>query len=160
VFCRGQFVGSWGFMTIAHQATSRRSARASVAVSLLGTVALSLPAIASAKPATLRLSAVVYDVHSGQGEVITSKEKLSQGVGSVGEDSSRCTPVSKTTVHCTGSYKLTHGTLQIAGTIPRVANTNHLSVVGGTGAYKGARGTVVTEYNKPGTRAKETITFK
>jgi hypothetical protein len=129
------------------------------ALTLLATVASSLPAAASAKPATLRLSAVVYDVHTGQGEVVSSKEKLSQGGASVGEDSSRCTPVSKTSVHCTGSYELTHGTLQFGGTIARSGAANRLAVLGGTGDYKGARGTVVTEYNKAGTRAKETITF-
>ena len=132
----------------------------STAALLLGATAFVLPAAASATPATLHLNAVVYDVHSGKGEVVSSKERLSQGSKSVGEDSSRCMPASKTTVHCAGSYTLTHGTLQFSGTIPRSGETNHLTVTGGTGACKGARGTVVTEYNETGTNAKETITFK
>jgi hypothetical protein len=33
-------------------------------------------------------------------------------------------------------------------------------MTGGSGAYKSARGTVLTEYNKAGTRAKETLSFK
>lgn len=138
----------------------RRSIAALLAVSLLAGACSTLPAVASAVPATLHLNAVVYDVHTSKGEVVSSKEKLSQGSTAVGEDSSRCTPASKTTVRCVGSYTLTHGTLQFSGTIPRSGETNRLSITGGSGAYKNARGTVLTEYNKPGTKAKETITFK
>jgi hypothetical protein len=32
-------------------------------------------------------------------------------------------------------------------------------MTGGTGDYKDARGTVLTEYNKAGTKAQETLTF-
>jgi hypothetical protein len=116
--------------------------------------------VASAVPSTLHLNAVVYDVHTSKGGAVSSKEKLTQGTKAIGEDSSRCTPASKTTVRCAGSYTLTNGTLQISGTIPRAGDVNHLAVTGGTGSYKGARGTVVTEYNKAGTKAKETITFR
>jgi hypothetical protein len=128
-------------------------------VLIAATAPASLPAAASAKPATLHLTAIVYDVHDSNG-VFSSKEKLSEGTTHVGEDSSRCTKASKGTLHCVGSYELTHGTLQFSGTIPAAENTNRLAITGGTGVYKGVRGTVLTEYNKPGTRAKETITFK
>jgi hypothetical protein len=138
----------------------RRSIANLCVVPLLVGVVSVFPAVASATPSTLHLNAVVYDVHTGKGEVVSSKEKLTQGTTRVGEDSSRCTPASKTTVRCVGSYTLTHGTLQFSGTIPRSGETNRLSVTGGTGVYKNARGTVVTEYNKAGTKAKETITFK
>jgi hypothetical protein len=141
--------------------TSRRRSIAILAVApLLAGIGTALPAVAVAAPSTLHLNAVVYDVHTGNGEVVSSKEKLTQGTTPVGEDSSRCTPASKTTVRCTGSYTLKHGTLQFSGTISRSGATNHLSVTGGTGSYKNARGTVVTEYNRAGTKAKETITFK
>jgi hypothetical protein len=120
-------------------------------------LALSSPAIAV--PATLHLSATVYDAHTSKG-VFSSKEKLFQGTTKAGEDSSRCTKTSETAVRCTGSYTLTHGTIQFSGTISNASNTNRLTITGGTGSYKGARGTVLTEYNKAGTKAKETLTFK
>src|ERR1700759_3841135 len=135
-----------------------RSAAILLAASLLAGGGSALPSAASAAPSTLHLNAIVYDVHTSKGGVVSSKEKLTQGTTAIGEDSSTCTPASKTTVRCVGSYKLTHGTLQISGTIPRAGDVNHLAVTGGTGSYKGARGTVVTEYNKAGTKAKETIT--
>jgi hypothetical protein len=72
---------------------------------------------------------------------------------------STCTKKTSSTVHCTGSYKLTHGTILFSGTISNSSNTNRLTITGGTGSYKGARGTVLTEYNAGETKAKETITF-
>jgi hypothetical protein len=107
----------------------------------------------------LHLSAVVFDAHKSKG-VFSSKEKLFQGTAKVGEDASRCAESSKIAVRCTGSYTLTHGTIQFSGTISNASNTNRLTITGGTGGYKGARGTVLTEYNKAGTKAKETLTFK
>ena len=130
------------------------------AATLLAGVGSALPAAAFAAPPTLHLNAVVYDVHTGKGEVVSSKEKLTQGSTPAGEDSSRCTPASRTTVRCVGSYTLKRGTLQFSGTISRSGGSNRLNVTGGTGSYENARGTVVTEYNRAGTKAKETITFK
>jgi hypothetical protein len=115
--------------------------------------------VASATPSTLHLNATVYDTHQGKG-VFSSKEKVFQGTSQVGEDSSRCTERSKTMVHCIGSYTLTHGTIQFSGSISSSSNTNRLTITGGTGTYRGARGTVLTEYNRTGTKAKETLTFK
>jgi len=134
--------------------------RAAVSSLLLASL-LALPAAASAVPATLHLSAAVYDVHESKGGVIYSEEVVSQGTKPVGEDSSRCTPTSNGAFHCVGSYDLTHGTLRFAGMIPNSGgDKNRLTVTGGTGAYKGARGMVTTEYNKAGDKAKETITFR
>lgn len=98
-------------------------------------------------------------MHTSAGGTISSHEKLSQGSSRVGEDHSRCVPNSKKTVHCTGSYKLSRGVFYIAGTISKSGSTNRLQITGGTGLYKHARGAVTTEYNRAGTRAKETIVF-
>jgi hypothetical protein len=125
---------------------------------LLLTSATALSAVAEAKPATLHLNAVVYDAHLSK-EVFSSKEKLFQGTAKIGEDYSRCAPASRTTYRCNGTYLIGNGSIQFAGTISRTNNTNTLKITGGTGTYKGARGTVLTEYNKAGTRAKETLTF-
>ena len=63
-------------------------------------------------------------------------------------------------MHCTGSYRLAHGTIEFAGVISSSSNTNRLAITGGTGSYRSARGTVLTEYNRAGTKAKETIFFR
>jgi len=83
---------------------------------------------------------------------------LYEGAKKVGEDYSRCTEVSASATHCVGSYTLSHGTFQISGTISTSSDTNRLSITGGTGSYKGVRGMVLTEYNRAGTKAQETIT--
>jgi hypothetical protein len=129
------------------------------AVALAACSAATNAQVAGASPPTLRLSAVVYDVHTSAGGTVSSHEKLSQSAKHVGEDYSSCVPNSKKTVHCTGSYKLSQGTFSIAGTISKSATTNRLQITGGTGPYKHAHGSVVTEYNRAGTHAKETITF-
>jgi hypothetical protein len=130
--------------------------RSAAALALLA--AAVLPAVAVARPPTLHLTATVYDVHSSKG-VVSSKEKVYSGTTKLGEDSSACTKKASSTVHCTGSYRLMHGTFTFAGTISSTGDTNRLAVTGGTGSYKGVRATVLTEYNKAGTKAKETVTF-
>ena len=129
------------------------------AAALLAGVASAFSAVAWATPPTLHLNAIVYDTHTSMGS-FSSKEKLYQGTTKVGEDRSRCTETSKTAVHCVGSYTLKHGTIQFSGTISNASDTNRLTITGGTGTYKGVRGTVLTEYNNAGTKAKETLTFK
>ena len=114
--------------------------------------------VASGHPATLHLTATVYDVHTIKG-VYSSKERVYEGTTKVGEDSSSCTKETSSTVHCTGSYKLKHGTILFSGTISDTSDTNRLTITGGTGSYRNARGTVFTEYNRLGTKATETITF-
>jgi hypothetical protein len=136
----------------------RRSAAVSVATALLVVVASACSAVARATPPTLHLSAIVYDTHTSI-HTFSSKEKLFQGTAKVGEDSSRCTETSQTATHCVGSYTLKHGTIQFSGTISNASETNRLKITGGTGTYKGVAGTVLTEYNKAGTKAKETLTF-
>jgi hypothetical protein len=142
-----------------HLVTVRsRSVAASVVAALFVAAASAFSTVAWAKPPTLHLSAIVYDTHASMG-VFSSKEKVYQGATKVGEDQSRCTETSNTAVHCVGSYTLKHGTIKFSGTISNASDTNRLKITGGTGTYKGARGTVLTEYNKAGTRAKETLSF-
>ena len=138
--------------------TARGIARP-LAVALATFAGGSLATVAWAVPPTLHLNAIVYDAHWSM-RVYSSREKVFEGTTKVGEDYSRCTETSKTAVHCVGSYALKHGTIQFSGTISNESDTNRLTITGGTGTYKGARGSAVTEYNKLGTRAKETLTFK
>jgi len=130
-----------------------------MATALLAGVTSAFSAAAWATPPALHLNAIVYDTHTSM-HVFSSKEKLFQGTTKVGEDSSRCTETSKTATHCVGSYTLKHGTIQFSGTISNASDTNRLTITAGTGTYKGVRGTVLTEYNKAGTKAEETLTFK
>jgi len=129
------------------------------AIALLGALSLSFATASQAAPAALHLTAYVYDTHSAKG-VFSSREKVYQGSRKVGEDYSRCTEASnRRSTHCVGGYTLSHGTIDFSGTISTTSDTNRLSMTGGTGSYKDARGTVLTEYNKAGTKALETITF-
>jgi hypothetical protein len=136
---------------------ARTPARASLLAAAVASVAAS---VAGAAPATLHLNAVVEKPKSSSGATYTTKEELFEGTRRVGEDVSRCTETSSDSnlFHCVGSYTLTHGTIKFSGTVK--SGNNRLSMTGGTGAYKSARGTVLTEYNKAGTRAKETLSFK
>jgi allene oxide cyclase len=65
------------------------------------------------------------------------------------------TSVDTAIFHCNGSYVLRHGTLAVSTTGPVAsAPTLRLAVTGGTGAYAGARGTVVSRVgHEAGTRA-------
>jgi hypothetical protein len=144
---------------MSHVVVRRRLSILIAHAALLAVVGSIGPAAAQAKPTTLHLNAVVYDLHK-TARVYSSRERLFVGTSKVGEDSSRCVLVSKI-VQCTGSYTLAHGTLKIAGTLTSPTDPLRitLKITGGTGSYKGAHGTVVTVYNKTETKAKETLTF-
>ena len=65
------------------------------------------------------------------------------------------TSIDTAILHCNGSYVLRHGTLALSTTgAVASAPTLSLAVTGGTGAYAGARGTVVSRQgHEAGTRA-------
>jgi hypothetical protein len=107
----------------------------------------------------LHLSATVYNVNQTLDHVITSHESLTQGRRHVGQDFSRCTPEGAA-AHCTGKYALGSATITFAGTVPLEGRTNRLAITGGSGRYRHAEGTILTEYNANGTHAKETLTFE
>lgn len=113
-----------------------------------------------AAPAPLHFSAVVYGKHTSSDGDFSSHERLSANGKRAGEDFSRCSRVDGGHDYkCSGSYTLTHGTIDFSGVIPAARNSNTLNITGGTGSYKNARGHVHTVYNAAGTRATETITF-
>jgi hypothetical protein len=126
---------------------------------MLVAFSLAFVSASQAAPASLHLTAYVYDTHTGKG-VFSSHEKVYEGSRKLGEDYSRCTEASNhRSTHCVGSYSLSGGMIDFSGTISTTSDTNRLSVTGGTGSYKNARGTVLTEYNRAGTKARETLTF-
>jgi hypothetical protein len=145
-----------------HERGHGKQARARLALGaamVMGAVSLGFSAVSQAAPASLHLTAYVYDAHASGG-AFSSREKLFEGSRKVGEDYSRCTEVSARSTRCVGSYTLSQGTIQFSGTISTAGDTNRLSITGGTGSYKDVRGTVLTEYNRSGTKAQETLTFK
>jgi len=109
---------------------------------------------------TMHLSATVYNVSETLDGVVSSHEALQHADRPAGQDFSTCEPRSTGTVHCTGKYALADGTITFAGTIPNPSRSNTLTITGGTGRYRNAEGTVLTEYNARGTHAEETITLE
>jgi hypothetical protein len=108
----------------------------------------------------LKLAATVYNVNETLDHVITSHESVSHAGRLVGQDFSRCEPTTTGAAGCTGKYALTDGTITFAGTVLSEGRSNRLAITGGTGRYRHAEGTILTEYSANGTRANETITFE
>jgi hypothetical protein len=137
----------------------QRCSTVTLVIAMLSALSLGFASASQAAPATLHLTAYVYDAHSGKG-VFSSHEKVYEGSQKLGEDYSRCTEASNhRSTHCVGSYTISGGTIDFAGTISTSSDTDRLAMTGGTGRYKDARGTVLTEYDKAGTKARETLTF-
>ncbi len=134
---------------------SSRSKLPALLAILLATVA-TFPTAASAAVVTLHLNAVIFGVHESKG-VLYSSERVSDGKGLTGEDSTRCIFISRSRIRCHGIYKLPNGTILFGGTQPRYSDSNLLSITGGTGAYAGAHGIAFTQFNRTGKRAKELL---
>jgi len=77
--------------------------------------------------------------HVGFGDTISGDD--------TGYDRAACTIVGRSLV-CTIQVQLSKGTLSVQGIAPQRSNNTPLAIVGGTGAYDGARGTaLVTDVN-------------
>jgi Dirigent-like protein len=77
--------------------------------------------------------------HLGFGDAITGDD--------TGYDRAACTIVGRSLV-CTIQVQLSKGTLSVQGIAPQRSNNTPFAVIGGTGAYDGARGTaLVTDVN-------------
>ena len=108
----------------------------------------------------LHLAATIYDVNETLEGVVSSHEALKLAGRPVGQDFSSCTPdLPATTAHCTGKYHLRGGTIAFSGTVATEGRTRTLTITGGTGRYRGAEGSVVTEYLSR-SHARETITLE
>ena len=60
-----------------------------------------------------------------------------------GYDREVCTIFARNQAMCTVVLKLSKGTLNVEGLVPNHSNKTPFAVTGGTGAYNGARGTLV-----------------
>ena|SRR5689334_10933431 len=63
-----------------------------------------------------------------------------------------CTFIGAKTILCTLQAQLSKGTLSLQGLTPHVSKNTPVSVIGGTGAYNGARGTALLTDTKTGTK--------
>jgi dirigent-like protein len=76
--------------------------------------------------------------HVGFGDTISGDD--------TGYDRAACTIVGQSLL-CNVQVQLSKGTLSVQGIVPQRANNTPLAIIGGTGAYDGARGTaLVTDH--------------
>jgi dirigent-like protein len=76
--------------------------------------------------------------HVGFGDTISGDD--------TGYDRGACTIVGQSLL-CNVQVQLSKGTLSVQGIVPQRANNTPLAIIGGTGAYDGARGTaLVTDH--------------
>ncbi len=75
-----------------------------------------------------------------------------------GYDREVCTIFGRNQAICTVILNLSKGTLNVEGLVPQHANKTPFAVTGGTGAYNGARGTLVaTDVNSSTTNVQVTL---
>ena len=118
--------------------------------------ALALPAVASAKPATFTAQAYqTSDTHSGNTQHFT--ETLKVGGKVVGHDKIAC-KIAAASAHCTATFTFATGTFTVSGPLNPSKTKNTLAIVGGTGAYKGAKGVMHLNFLSA-THAVETYVF-
>ena len=127
------------------------------ACAALAAAVLAGGATAQTAPTTLELHQLERDARSGfvdnpprrresNGDVFTVGGRLRDAVGrSVGSDQAVFTQTARRTAHGGATFTLTDGSIVVSGRLGGTG-TDTLAIVGGTGAYAGATGTVlVTE---------------
>lgn len=94
------------------------------------------------------------------GDVYASTERLLQGGDQVGSAKVRCTQVKGVTHNCAVTYGFAKGTIDVAGPIDfgEKMTQAQAPIVGGTGSYAGATGTVAVTFNANNT-SDDTLTF-
>lgn len=126
-------------------------------IALALAAALALPAGASAAP--IKISAIATQVTSKtSGKQLTFTEQLTSGVKVIGHDRVTCTSSSRTAASCTALFTLTHGTISVKGKVSFTAPSSTLTIVRGTGVYKGKQGTL--KLTPAGTRSLEEFTIR
>ena len=99
------------------------------------------------------------------GDRLTTRQSLFDGAGKrVGTLSTDCTgtgptrPLPSATLLCTASYSLSGGQIVAAGAF-KLDGRGELAIVGGTGAYTGARGTIKSAQPGRGYDSADVITI-
>jgi hypothetical protein len=128
---------------------------------LVGTGALALaagPAAANDHHGLIKLKAtgkidkaqVIDNAPTGDspGDILVFTEKLYNARGKqIGSDAATCVRLFDATSLCTGVYKLRGGQIHVQLVQPGPTGTYEQAVVGGTGRFAGARGTVTVAQN-------------
>jgi hypothetical protein len=129
---------------------------------LVGTGALALaagPATAAKRhhgPITLKATGKVADARvvdnaptgDSPGDILVFTEKLYNARGKqIGTDAATCVRLFDPTSLCTGVYKLRGGQIHVQLIQPGPTGTYDQAIVGGTGRFAGARGTVTVAQN-------------
>jgi allene oxide cyclase-like protein len=100
-----------------------------------------------------------YDFSAGD-VVIVSRDLYTQHGARAGSLKLVCIATSQTTQQCTGTETLAGGTLEVAGISTPAPNAT-VAITGGTGSYRGARGTSTsTDRHGNNDTADQTITFQ
>jgi hypothetical protein len=121
-----------------------RYVAAALTVAALGTV----PAIALAKPKGFTAQARMTS-QTKSGNKVTFTEKLSIGRRVIGTDKVQCVAGGGPVFNCHGVYTFTspRGTVKAAGKDDQSKTINIIKITGGTGAFKGAKGTIEVRIN-------------
>ena len=119
-----------------------------------------LPAIALAKPHNFTAQARMTS-QTRSGNTVTFKEKLTVGKRAIGTDKVVCVAAGGPVFNCHGVYTLTspRGTIKAAGKNDQSKTINIVRITGGTGAFKGAKGTIEVRVNGA-TGSLQTFTFR
>jgi hypothetical protein len=133
--------------------TRLRLALATGAAALATAAVLAASGSAQTAPTTLHL---VSKSQKGIGFFPKGRPRQGDGVGfgdkisgdETGFDRGACTVIGKGLL-CTVQVQLSKGTLSVQGLVPERSRNNPMAIIGGTGAYDGARGTaLVTDVNE------------
>jgi hypothetical protein len=132
--------------------TRLRLTLAAGAAALATAAALAASGSAQTAPATMHL---VSKTQTGIGFFPKGRPRSGDTVGfgdrisgdETGIDRGTCVVIGKGLL-CTVQVQLSKGTLSVQGLVPERSHNNPMAIVGGTGAYDGARGTAfVTDVN-------------
>jgi hypothetical protein len=136
------------------------------AVAAIGTAAvLAGPGAAHPAPRTIHL---VSTADPGVGFGLNGKmphdgSRFGFGANVSGDDTGTvrlvCTVLGDAAAVCNVQLQLAHGTLSAQGTVPQVSHDTPMAIIGGTGAYDGARGTALVTDTSP-TASDVVITLK
>ena len=89
---------------------------------------------------------VARETSSKQGKKsMTFSDNLTEGGTPVGSDTGICKAVSDTALSCRITLRLNDGTLVLRGNLDRSKPVSKLKVVSGSGAYRGAKGSVTAK---------------
>lgn len=110
-------------------------------------------------PKTIRKDphASVGDILAFSNPIFDESRKHRLGVSSAQCIATRPGRIATATYTCSGTFALNDGTIAVAALQRGEPITQQLAVTGGTGAYDGARGTIVARMLKSGT--EDTITL-